>query len=155
MTKVVGVRFRQVGKIYFFAPGKYSVETGQHVIVETARGVEYGQVVLGEREVEDTAVIQPLKAIIRVAKDSGIPQSTIWSIIKKEDYEVREKNIHKICAGMGISVSEVMDPEGQQKINLSKDEIPVVIKYRKLGERDQGRVQGYVDALIEKNQDNL
>ena len=52
MTKVVGVRFRQVGKIYFFAPGKYSVETGQHVIVETARGVEYGQVVLGEREVE-------------------------------------------------------------------------------------------------------
>ena len=46
MTKVVGVRFRQVGKIYFFAPGKYSVETGQHVIVETARGVEYGQVVL-------------------------------------------------------------------------------------------------------------
>ena len=64
MTKVVGVRFRQVGKIYFFAPGKYSVETGQHVIVETARGVEYGQVVLGEREVEDTAVIQPLKAII-------------------------------------------------------------------------------------------
>ena len=49
MTKVVGVRFRQVGKIYFFAPGKYSVEVGQHVIVETARGVEYGYVVLGER----------------------------------------------------------------------------------------------------------
>lgn len=67
MTKVVGVRFRQVGKIYFFAPGKYSIETGQHVIVETARGIEYGQVVLGEREVEDSAVVQPLKSIIRVA----------------------------------------------------------------------------------------
>lgn len=67
MTKVVGVRFRQVGKIYFFAPGKYSIETGQHVIVETARGIEYGQVVLGEREVEDSTVVQPLKAIIRVA----------------------------------------------------------------------------------------
>ena len=67
MTKVVGVRFRQVGKIYFFAPGKYSVEVGQHVIVETARGVEYGYVVLGEREVEDSAVVQPLKAIIRIA----------------------------------------------------------------------------------------
>ena len=66
MTKVVGVRFRQVGKIYFFAPGKYSVEVGQHVIVETARGVEYGYVVLGEREVEDSAVVQPLKAIIKV-----------------------------------------------------------------------------------------
>ena len=63
MTKVVGVRFRQVGKIYFFAPGKYSVETGQHVIVETARGVEYGQVVLGEREVEDgTLSVRSTKA---------------------------------------------------------------------------------------------
>ena len=59
MTKVVGVRFRQVGKIYFFAPGKYSVETGQHVIVETARGVEYGQVVLGEREVEEGCLSFP------------------------------------------------------------------------------------------------
>ena len=56
MTKVVGVRFRQVGKIYFFAPGQYNVEVGQHVIVETARGIEYGHVVLGEREVEDSAV---------------------------------------------------------------------------------------------------
>ena len=47
MTKVIGVRFRQAGKIYFFAPGKYEdIETGQHVIVETARGVEYGHVVL-------------------------------------------------------------------------------------------------------------
>lgn len=67
MTKVVGVRFRQVGKIYFFAPGKYDIEVGQHVIVETARGVEYGNVVLGEREVEDDKIIQPLKTIIRIA----------------------------------------------------------------------------------------
>ena len=62
MTKVIGVRFRQAGKIYFFAPGKYEdIETGQHVIVETARGVEYGHVVLGIREVEDKKVIQPLR----------------------------------------------------------------------------------------------
>ena len=68
MTKVIGVRFRQAGKIYFFAPGKYEdIETGQHVIVETARGVEYGHVVLGIREVEDKKVIQPLKAVIRIA----------------------------------------------------------------------------------------
>lgn len=63
MTKVVGVRFRQVGKIYFFAPGQYNVEVGQHVIVETARGIEYGHVVLGEREVEDSAVVQPLRLL--------------------------------------------------------------------------------------------
>ena len=89
MTKVVGVRFRQVGKIYFFAPGKYSVETGQHIIVETARGVEYGQVVLGEREVEDTAVIQPLKAIIRVAT----PEDDERELKNRE----KEKEAFKIC----------------------------------------------------------
>ena len=68
MTKVIGVRFRRAGKIYFFAPGKYTdISEGDHVIVETARGVEYGNVVLGIRDVEYEKVIQPLKAVIRVA----------------------------------------------------------------------------------------
>ena len=56
MTNVVGVRFRNAGKIYFFSPGKLEISTGQHVIVETARGVEYGSVVLGPRDVEDDKV---------------------------------------------------------------------------------------------------
>ena len=47
MTKVIGVRFRNAGKIYYFSPGKYEIAAGQHVIVETARGIEYGYVVLG------------------------------------------------------------------------------------------------------------
>ena len=89
MTKVVGVRFRQVGKIYFFAPGKYSVEVGQHVIVETARGVEYGYVVLGEREVEDSAGGQPLKAIIRIAT----PEDDAREARNRE----KEKEAYKIC----------------------------------------------------------
>ena len=67
MTKVIGVRFRKTGKIYYFDPVGFDIETGQHVIVETARGVEYGHVVLGVREVEDNKVIQPLKPVIRVA----------------------------------------------------------------------------------------
>lgn len=89
MTKVVGVRFRQVGKIYFFAPGKYSVEVGQHVIVETARGVEYGCVVLGEREVEDEKVVQPLKAIIRIA--------TSEDDAKEKRNREKEEEAFKIC----------------------------------------------------------
>ena len=89
MTKVVGVRFRQVGKIYFFAPGKYSVEVGQHVIVETARGVEYGSVVLGEREVEDGDVVQPLKAIIRIA--------TLEDDEREAKNREKEKEAYKIC----------------------------------------------------------
>ena len=68
MTKVIGVRFRQAGKIYFFASVRYDkIDAGQHVIVETARGVEYGNVVLGIREVDDSKVVQPLKAVIRIA----------------------------------------------------------------------------------------
>ncbi len=67
MTKVIGVRFRKTGKIYYFDPVGLDIEAGQHVIVETARGVEYGHVVLGIREVEDKKVVQPLKPVIRVA----------------------------------------------------------------------------------------
>ena len=50
MTKVIGVRFRTAGKIYYFSPGKFEIKQGDHVIVETARGVEYGKVVIGERK---------------------------------------------------------------------------------------------------------
>ena len=67
MTKVVGVRFRNVGKIYYFSPKDYEIKTGDHVIVETARGVEYGKVVLAPRDVSDEDVVHPLKEVIRVA----------------------------------------------------------------------------------------
>ena len=67
MIKVIGVRFRQAGKIYYFDPLDFDIEVGQHVIVETARGVEYGLVLTGPREVEDDKVVQPLKQVIRVA----------------------------------------------------------------------------------------
>ena len=67
MVNVIGVRFRKAGKIYFFSPAGIEVEEGQHVIVETARGVEYGRVVLGSRDIEEDKIVQPLKSIIRVA----------------------------------------------------------------------------------------
>ena len=67
MVKVIGVRFRNTGKIYYFDPAKFDIQTGDHVIVETARGIEYGHVVLGSREVEDSKVVSPLKAVIRLA----------------------------------------------------------------------------------------
>lgn len=67
MTKIIGVRFRTAGKIYYFSPGKFDVVKDQNVIVETARGVEYGHVVIGVKEVPDEEVVQPLKAVIRIA----------------------------------------------------------------------------------------
>ena len=68
MTKVIGVRFRQAGKIYFFSPGKLEIKIQDRVIVETARGVEFGKVVTGPKEVEDDKITQPLKSVIRIAK---------------------------------------------------------------------------------------
>jgi len=89
MTKVIGVRFRKAGKVYYFSPGDADIKAGQHVIVETARGVEYGHVVLGSHEVDDKKVIQPLKPVIRMATaaDEGIGRR------KKE----KEKEAFKIC----------------------------------------------------------
>ena len=67
MTRVIGVRFRNVGKIYYFSPKDLDIQVGDHVIVETARGVEYGNVVLSPRDVEDNKVVQPLKEVLRIA----------------------------------------------------------------------------------------
>ncbi|MBQ1192644.1 MAG: stage 0 sporulation family protein [Lachnospiraceae bacterium] len=89
MIKVIGVRFRKAGKIYYFAPGGMEIEQGQHVIVETARGIEYGHVVLGVREVEDSKVIQPLKQVIRVAT----PEDDDIALSNKE----KEKKAFEIC----------------------------------------------------------
>ena len=89
MTKVIGVRFRTAGKIYFFSPGKLEVETGDKVIVETARGVEFGSVVTGPKEVEDDKITQPLKSVIRLATDEDKK--------KEEKNKEKEKEAFKIC----------------------------------------------------------
>lgn len=67
MIKVIGVRFRQAGKIYNFDPAELEIKKGDHVIVETARGVEYGYVVFGVKEEKEEDVVMPLKTVIRVA----------------------------------------------------------------------------------------
>ena len=67
MVNVIGVRFRSAGKIYFFDPSGYEINQGDNVIVETARGVEYGRVVIGPRDVAEERIIQPLKPVIRTA----------------------------------------------------------------------------------------
>ncbi len=89
MTKVIGVRFRKAGKVYYFSPGDADIKAGQHVIVETARGVEYGHVVLGSHEVDDKKVIQPLKPVIRMA-------TAVDEEIERRNKE-KEKEAFKIC----------------------------------------------------------
>ena len=89
MIKVIGVRFRTAGKIYFFNPGDYDIKKTDHVIVETARGQEYGAVVGSIKEVADDEVVQPLKPIIRVAT----PQDDEKALKNKD----KEKDAFKIC----------------------------------------------------------
>ena len=89
MVKVIGVRFRRAGKIYYFAPGKHKVNRGDAVIVETVRGVEYGHVVLGPKEIPDDEVIQPLKYVIRKATEQD--RQT------EERNREKEKEAFKIC----------------------------------------------------------
>ena len=89
MTKIVGVRFRTAGKIYYFDPKKMPIRKGDHVIVETARGIEYGNVVAGVHEVPDEKVIQPLKAVIRIAT----PEDDAREARNRE----KEKEAMRIC----------------------------------------------------------
>lgn len=93
MVKIIGVRFRNVGKVYYFNPKSFQVNRGDHVIVETARGVEYGTVVLGPKEVEDQEVVQPLKDVIRIANQKDTEREESNRKKEKEAYQVCLKKI--------------------------------------------------------------
>ena len=102
MTKVIGVRFRQASKIYFFAPGKLQIEKGDQVIVETARGVEFGNVVVGPKEVPDEEIMQPLKSVIRIATE--------------EDKRTEEKNREKEKEAFAICLEKIRKHELDMKL---------------------------------------
>ncbi len=89
MKKVIGVRFRQAGKMYHFDPAGFEIKTGDHVIVETARGVEYGRVVEGVKEVADDEIKTPLKPVIRLATKEDDK--------KAQANKEKEKKAFKIC----------------------------------------------------------
>lgn len=102
MTNVIGVRFRTAGKIYFFAPGKFDIKKGDHVIVETARGVEFGTVVSEPCEIEDSKVIQPLKSVLRIATD--------------EDRETEIKNREKEKEAFHVCLEKIKKHELDMKL---------------------------------------
>lgn len=82
MTEVIGVRFKKVGKVYYFDPNGISVSKGENVIVETARGLEFGEVVQGNHAVDDQRVVQPLRQVIRIATPDDV--KTMEQNCKKE-----------------------------------------------------------------------
>ena len=102
MIKVIGVRFRKAGKVYYFDPAQMEIKMGDHVIVETARGIEFGEVVLGVREVDEKKVIQPLKSVIRMAT--------------KNDEELERKNKEKEHEAFQICQEKIRKHELQMKL---------------------------------------
>ena len=95
MTKIVGIRFHKAGKIYYFDPVDFELETAMHVIVETARGIEMGTVLIPPKSVEDDKVVQPLKPVLRVATDADEKKIEINKEKEKDAFAICKEKIIK------------------------------------------------------------
>lgn len=156
MTKVIGVRFRKAGKIYYFAPGKYHINKGEDVIVETARGVEYGRVVMGLKEIEDEEVTQPLKSVIRIATEDDKRTEEKNREKEKEAFEICFQKIRKHGLEMKLIDAEYtfynnkvlfyFTADGRIDFReLVKDLASVFrtrIELRQIGVRDETKIRG-------------
>lgn len=89
MLTVVGIRFKKAGKIYYFDPDKIEINAGDHAIVETARGLEFGDVVIGPRQVDESQIVAPLKPVLRKA--------TLEDQEKVKDNRKKEKEAFRVC----------------------------------------------------------
>ena len=158
MTKIIGVRFKSTGKMYYFDPLDFEIRRGMHVIVETSRGVEYGEVTLGIREADENEVIKPLKGVLRIATD----EDTARHKSNKE----KEREAFSVCAakirehGLEMKLIEVEYAFDGSKLlfyftadgrvdfrELVKDLASVFrtrIELRQIGVRDESKTMGSI-----------
>ena len=92
-AEVIGVRFKEVGKIYYFDPDGISFSLGQRVIVETIRGVECGEVAMANRKITNNQIVKPLKKVIRPASDADLQQLEANKQKEKQAFSVCQKKI--------------------------------------------------------------
>lgn len=156
MTRVIGVRFRPAGKIYYFAPGKFHIRQGGKVIVETARGIEFGTVVAGPKEVKDEEVMQPLKSVIRIATEEEKRAEEKNREKEKEAFEICLEKIRKHNLDMKLINAEYtfdnnkvlfyFTADGRIDFReLVKDLAAVFrtrIELRQIGVRDETKIRG-------------
>lgn len=156
MKEVIGVRFRNVGKIYYFGPKDYQINLGDHVIVETARGVEYGYVVLAPNMVEDDAVVQPLKDVLRLATPEDEERELENREKEKEAFQICLKKIQDHKLGMKlIDVEYTFDnnkvlfyftADGRVDFRALVKDLAAVFKtrieLRQIGVRDETKIMG-------------
>ena len=156
MTEIIGVRFKDVGKIYYFSPAGNKIECGSHVIVETARGVECGEVVIANRKVEDSKVVQPLKSIIRIATEKDLEtqkknrekEQEIMKVFTQKiaDHKLDMKPIDIDCTFDGSKILFYFTAENRVDFReLVKDLASVYrtrIELRQIGVRDEAKMLG-------------
>ena len=156
MTDVISVRFRRAGKVYDFAPGKLVINKNDHVIVETARGIEYGEVTAGIHEIPDDAVVQPLKEVLRVATEEDTQHEKENRESEKEAFRVCKEKIAKHGLDMKLIYCEYtfdnskvlfyFTADGRVDFrDLVKDLASVFrtrIELRQVGVRDETKILG-------------
>ncbi|MDD4188590.1 MAG: stage 0 sporulation family protein [Eubacteriales bacterium] len=156
MTQVVGVRFKSVGKVYYFDPGELDIKQGNHVIVETVRGVEFGDVVIAGREVGEEEIVSPLKKVMRIADEKDIKTEEENKRKEKEAFDTCLEKIKKHNLEMKlVDVEYTFDnnkilfyftADGRVDFReLVKDLASVFktrIELRQIGVRDESKMMG-------------
>jgi cell fate regulator YaaT (PSP1 superfamily) len=156
VVTIVGIRFKRAGKIYYFAPGHFDLHKGDHAIVETARGVEYGEVVMDPQEVEEKSVVSPLKDVLRKANERDARKVEENHRKEKEAFAICEKKIAARKLEMNlVNVEYTFDggriifyftADGRIDFrNLVKDLAAVFrtrIELRQIGVRDEAKMLG-------------
>lgn len=156
MTTVISVRFRSGCKTYFFDPGDVQVQTGDHVIVETAQGLEYAQCTMGNHPVDDCCVIQPLRPMVRVATENDRRTAAHNRTREKEAFDICQRKIlqHNLemklvrveCSFEGNKILFFFTADGRVDFReLVKDLASVFrarIELRQIGVRDEAKMLG-------------
>ena len=156
MIQVIGVRFKKAGKIYYFDPNGLEIKKGDYVVVETARGIEFGECVIGIKEILENDIVSPLKSVIRVADSDDIDKHKINKVKEKEALEICLKKIeeHKLDMKL-IDVEYTFDnnkvifyftADGRVDFReLVKDLATIFktrIELRQIGVRDEAKMLG-------------
>ena len=156
MTEVISVKFKSMGKTYFFAPNGNTVATGDSVVIETAKGLEMAECVYGNHMVEDTSVVQPLRPVIRIATESDLRVAEINKEKEKEAYDICKQKIseHGLemklvdveCNFEGIKTTFFFTADGRVDFrDLVKDLAGIFrnrIELRQIGVRDETKMLG-------------
>ena len=155
-TEIIGVKFREAGKIYYFSPGKLKINAGEHVIVETARGVEYGFVAQGNRMVDSSKIVLPLRTALRVATSDDTDRYESNKKLEEEALPICKKKIEDHGLDMKLVDAEytfdnsklIFYFSAEARVDfreLAKDLASVFrtrIELRQIGIRDEAKMLG-------------